>query len=117
MAAEASGIGARLRAGRERMGLSVLQVAERMHTDPKIVEAVEADNFEVMGAPVYARGHIRHYAELVGETAAELIALYSDSSKVAQPSRNAITASSVTTKSTARTDVTGVTGELSVPVR
>jgi cytoskeleton protein RodZ len=85
MAAEASGIGARLRAGRERMGLSVLQVAERMHTDPKIVEAVEADNFEVMGAPVYARGHIRHYAELVGETAAELIALYSDSSKVAQP--------------------------------
>ncbi|MBV8399076.1 MAG: helix-turn-helix domain-containing protein, partial [Acetobacteraceae bacterium] len=63
----------------------MLQVAERIHTDPKIVEAVEADNFDVMGAPVYARGHIRHYAELVGEAAAELIALYSDSSKVAQP--------------------------------
>jgi len=85
MAVEAGGIGARLRAGREKHGLTVLQVAERIHTDPKIVEALEAENFEALGAPVYARGHIRHYAELVGEPAAELIARYSDSSKVAQP--------------------------------
>jgi cytoskeleton protein RodZ len=85
MAVEAGGIGARLRAGREKLGLTVLQVAERIHTDPKIVEAIEAENYEALGAPVYARGHIRHYAELVGESAAELIALYSGSSKVAQP--------------------------------
>jgi len=74
-----------LRAGREKMGLTVLQVAERIHTDPKIVEALEAENYPALGAPVYARGHIRHYAELVGEPATELIALYSDSSKVGQP--------------------------------
>jgi cytoskeleton protein RodZ len=85
MAVEGGGIGARLRAGREKLGLTVLQVAERMHTDPKIVEAIEAENYEALGAPVYARGHIRHYAELVGESATELIALYSDLSKVAQP--------------------------------
>ena len=85
MAVEAGGIGARLRAGREKHGLTVLQVAERIHTDPKVVEAIEAESFEALGAPVYARGHIRHYAELVGEPAAELIALYSGSSQVAQP--------------------------------
>jgi cytoskeletal protein RodZ len=85
MAVEAGGIGARLRASREKLGLTVLQVAERIHTDPKIVEAIEAENYEALGAPVYARGHIRHYAELVGESAAELIGLYSDLSKVAQP--------------------------------
>jgi cytoskeleton protein RodZ len=85
MAGQAGGIGARLRAGREKMSLTVLQVAERIHTDPKIVEAIEVDNFEALGAPVYARGHIRHYAELVGESAPELTALYSDSSKVGQP--------------------------------
>src|SRR5882762_2099708 len=85
MAVEAGGIGARLRAGREKLGLTVLQVAERIHTDPKIVEAIEAENYEALGAPVYARGHIRHYAELVGESATELIALYSNLSKVAQP--------------------------------
>lgn len=85
MAVEAGGIGARLRAGREKLGLTVLQVAERIHTDPKIVAAIEAENYEALGAPVYARGHIRHYAELVGESATELIALYSNLSKVAQP--------------------------------
>jgi cytoskeleton protein RodZ len=85
MAVEGGSIGARLRAGREKHSLTVLQVAERIHTDPKIVEAIEADNFPALGAPVYARGHIRHYAELVGESATELIALYSDLSKVGQP--------------------------------
>jgi cytoskeleton protein RodZ len=85
MAVEAGGIGARLRASREKLGLTVLQVAERIHTDPKIVDAIEAENYEALGAPVYARGHIRHYAELVGESAAELIAVYSESGKVAQP--------------------------------
>jgi cytoskeletal protein RodZ len=85
MAVEAGGIGARLRASREKLGLTVLQVAERIHTDPKIVDAIEAENYEALGAPVYARGHIRHYAELVGESQSDLIALYSDSSKVAQP--------------------------------
>jgi cytoskeletal protein RodZ len=85
MAVEAGGIGARLRAGREKLGLTVLQVAERIHTDPKIVEAIEAENFEALGAPVYARGHIRHYADLVGESANELTQAYSNLSKVAQP--------------------------------
>lgn len=85
MAVEAGGVGARLRASREKLGLTVLQVAERLHTDPKIIEVIEAENYEALGAPVYARGHIRHYAELVGEPAAELIALYADSSKVGQP--------------------------------
>jgi cytoskeleton protein RodZ len=85
MAVEAGGIGARLRAGREKLGLTVLQVAERIHTDPKIVEAIEAENFEALGAPVYARGHIGHYAELVGESGSELNQLYSSVSKVAQP--------------------------------
>jgi cytoskeletal protein RodZ len=85
MAVEAGGIGARLRACREKLGLTVLQVAERIHTDPKIVEAIEAENYEALGAPVYARGHIRHYAELVGESGSELNQLYSNLSKVAQP--------------------------------
>ena len=85
MAVEAGGIGARLRAGREKLGLTVLQVAERIHTDPKIVAAIEAENFEALGAPVYARGHIGHYAELVGESGSELNQLYSNVSKVAQP--------------------------------
>jgi cytoskeleton protein RodZ len=85
MAVEAGSIGARLRAGREKIGLTVLQAAEKLHTDPRVLDAIEADDFATLGAPVYARGHIKHYAELVGESPLELNALYSNSSQVGQP--------------------------------
>jgi cytoskeleton protein RodZ len=80
-----SGIGTRLRAGRERKGFTVLQAAEKMHVDPKILESLESEDFAALGAPVYVRGHLRHYAELVGEPSVELQALYANSVPVAQP--------------------------------
>lgn len=79
------GIGTRLRAGRERKGLTVLQAAEKMHVDSKILESLESEDFEALGAPVYVRGHLRHYAELVGERADELQSLYSNSIRITQP--------------------------------
>ena len=65
------GIGARLRAAREQCGLTVLQAAERLHVDARILEALEAQDFAALGASVYVRGHLRRYAEAVGESAAE----------------------------------------------
>ena len=79
------GIGARLRAGREHKGLTVLQAAEKMHVDARILESLEAENFEALGAPVFVRGHLRHFADLVGEQPAELLSLYANSARVAQP--------------------------------
>jgi cytoskeleton protein RodZ len=64
---DARGIGARLRGAREKRGLTVLQAAEKLHLDARVLEALEADDFAALGAPVYARGHLRHYAELLGE--------------------------------------------------
>ncbi|MBW4051151.1 MAG: helix-turn-helix domain-containing protein [Proteobacteria bacterium] len=78
-------IGARLRSARERSRLTILQAAEKLHVDPEILEALEADDFEALGAPVYAKGHLRHYAELVGEPAAALFELYSRSTRIAAP--------------------------------
>ncbi len=78
-----AGIGSRLRAAREKKGLSILQAAERMHVDPRIVEALEAEEFATLGAAVYARGHLRHYAELVEEDPAQLQELYANSSRAA----------------------------------
>jgi cytoskeleton protein RodZ len=72
-----SGIGARLRSAREARGLTTLQAAEKLHVDPRILESLEAEDFAALGAPVYVRGHLRHYAELIGEAAAELQSLYS----------------------------------------
>ena len=60
---EPRGIGARLRAAREKRGLTLLQAAERLHLDVRVVEALEAGDFAALGADVYVRGHLRRYAE------------------------------------------------------
>jgi cytoskeleton protein RodZ len=82
-----AGIGSRLRAAREKKSLTILQAAEKMHVDARILESLEAEDFAALGAPVYARGHLRHYAELVGESPTELRQLYTDSTQAtpAQP--------------------------------
>ena len=69
-------IGERLRAGRERAGLSVAAAAEKLHLDIKVIEALEADRFAELGASVYVRGHLRRYADFVGEPGAELVSSY-----------------------------------------
>ncbi len=70
------GIGARRRAARERAGLTSLQAAAKLHLDPRMIEAQESDDFETLGAPVYVRGHLRRYAELVDAPADELLGQY-----------------------------------------
>ena len=69
-------IGARLRAARERAGLSSLQAAAKLHLEPRMIEALEAGEFPELGAPVYVRGHLRRYAELLGAPAGELLDAY-----------------------------------------
>jgi cytoskeleton protein RodZ len=79
------GIGTRLRAAREARGLTTLQAAEKLHVDARILEALEAENFAALGATVYVRGHLRRYAELIGESGTELQGLYSEAAQTAGP--------------------------------
>jgi cytoskeleton protein RodZ len=79
------GIGARLRAGRERAGMTVLQAAEKLHLDSRMLEALEAERFESFGAPVFVRGHLRNYADLIGEPYAELQGLFDAGIRGATP--------------------------------
>jgi len=79
------GIGGRLRAGRERANMTVLQAAEKLHVDPKMLEALEAERFETFGAAVFVRGHLRNYADLVGEPFAELQQMFDASAGGAAP--------------------------------
>lgn len=80
-----SGLGARLRAGRERMGLTQLQAAEKLHVDPKVVESLEGERYDALGAPVFVRGHLKRYAELIGEQTFQLLDIYTASTKTALP--------------------------------
>jgi cytoskeleton protein RodZ len=79
------GIGARLRSARERSRLTILQAAEKLHVDADILEALEAEDFAALGAPVYVKGHLRHYAELVGESTEALFELYAQGTRVPAP--------------------------------
>src|SRR6185436_503889 len=80
-----TGIGARLKAGRERLGMTLLQVAEKLHVDPSVVEKLEAERFGEFDAPVYVKGHIKRFSELVGENTQELLDLHSAATKPVLP--------------------------------
>jgi cytoskeleton protein RodZ len=79
--------GARLAAAREHAGMTQLQAAERLRLDVATLQALEAGRFEALGATVFVRGHLRHYAELVGLPVDEIEAAYTASSAklAAQP--------------------------------
>lgn len=65
MSAEFS-LGTYLRRGRERSGLSVDAISSGSRIVPQLIQALEADRFDLLPAPVYVRGFIRAYCEQVG---------------------------------------------------
>jgi len=83
--AESNFIGETLRSARERMGLGVVQAAERLHVDTKVIDALETGSFKTLGAPVFVRGHLRRYAELLGEPDEPLQQRYTSSGEASIP--------------------------------
>ena len=65
-AALASSVGPRLRAAREAQGLSVEEAAGRLRLMHRQIDAMEREDFESLGQPVFARGFVRNYARLLG---------------------------------------------------
>lgn len=77
-------------------GLTVQQAAEGLNLDVWVVEALEADRFAALGPPVYAKGHLRKYALLLGLPADEILARYeslSDTPAVPIPAPAAVISS------------------------
>ncbi len=58
--------GERLRLARRENDISVADIAKELHLDIPKVRALERNEFDVLGAPVFAKGHLRKYADLVG---------------------------------------------------
>jgi cytoskeleton protein RodZ len=68
--------GTKLKAERERRGLSAQKAADEMHLDRWVIDALEADDYSRIGPTVYAKGHLKKYAALLGLPAAEILAGY-----------------------------------------
>jgi cytoskeleton protein RodZ len=77
--------GALLRAAREARGLSIEEVADRLRLNEALVLAMEEDRFGLLGAPVFARGHLKNYAALVGAAEGEVMAAF-DVGEMPEPS-------------------------------
>jgi cytoskeleton protein RodZ len=71
-------IGPQLSAARERLRLSIDQLAERTRIRPHVIEAIEIDDFVPCGGDFYARGHLRTLARVLGVDVTPLLATYDD---------------------------------------
>lgn len=63
---EQSSIGQVLRDAREAQGLTLEEAAARLRLMQRQIVAMEADEFESLGQPVFARGFVRNYSRLLG---------------------------------------------------
>lgn len=70
------GPGERLQAARIQQGLSLEDVANRMHLSPSILEAIEENNFDEITAPIFVKGYLRAYARIVSLDEDEMIQQY-----------------------------------------
>jgi cytoskeleton protein RodZ len=68
--------GPRLKAERERRGLSLQKAADELHLDGWVIDALETENYARIGPSVYAKGHLKRYAALLGLPLAEIMTGY-----------------------------------------
>ena len=65
-----------LREEREARSLSIRQAASELHVDSLLLDALEHDDFERIGAPIFVKGHLRNYARLLGLDPKPLVDAY-----------------------------------------
>jgi len=63
--AQATSLGSMLREAREKLGLSVADVAGQIKFAPRQIEALEADDFEHLPEEAFLRGFVRSYAKIL----------------------------------------------------
>jgi cytoskeleton protein RodZ len=68
--------GQRLANARRANGISMRDIAKELHLDEVKVQALEDNRFDVLGAPVFTKGYLRKYAELVQVSIDDVLADY-----------------------------------------
>ena len=78
-------LGDEFRSAREARGLSLSDVAERLHIRTVYLGAIEDEDWKAIGAPVYVRGFMRTYARFLGLDAESAVARFSAAAAPARP--------------------------------
>ena len=74
-----------LRRQRELREISLREIADVTKISIRYLEALERDRFDVLPAPVFARGFLREYARYVGLDPDEVVNSYISAQKSAEP--------------------------------
>lgn len=75
----ADSLGVRLKSARESKELSIEAVEAELRIGAEYIAALEDDRFDVLGAPVFAKGYIKQYGARLGLDVDELLAEYQKS--------------------------------------
>ena len=80
-------IGTLLAMARAAKGVSLAEAATQLHCDEVLLRALESDRFEELGAPVFAQGHLRRYADYLGAPTEQLMSAWATlrAEKLAEP--------------------------------
>ena len=75
--------GERLASARRELQISIEEIAKELHLDEPKVRALERNEFDVLGPPVFAKGYLRKYAELVNVRVDDVIGDYFEMTRAA----------------------------------
>lgn len=78
-------VGDTLKHHRLEKNLSVTQVAERLRLDPRVIEALERNDYSSLPAALYVRGYLRSYSRLLNIDAEAVIARFNNDSPTEPP--------------------------------
>lgn len=73
---ETASFGSWLRRQREMRDISLRDIAERTKISLRYLEAMEEDRFDILPAPIFAKGFLREYARYVGLSPDEVVNHY-----------------------------------------
>lgn len=73
-------LGIQLSKARENQGLTIKDIADRLHLSESVIEAIEKDDYDHLPAPAFVRGYLRKYAALVNLDTDSVIEKYNQHS-------------------------------------
>lgn len=80
-----AGPGQRLSEARQAKNLTVAKVAQQMHLDPRLVVALEDNDYDHLPEPIYVTGYLRNYARLLGLPEEQIVGAYHQLDRPAPP--------------------------------
>jgi cytoskeleton protein RodZ len=80
-----AGPGKRLSGARQAKNLTVANVSQQLHLDPRLVTALENNDYDHLPEPIYVSGYLRNYARLLGLSEEEIVGAYQQLDRPAPP--------------------------------